>query len=251
MKAIILSAGQGKRLLPLTADTPKCALLINGKTVLEWQIDELLHAGVDDIVVVTGFGTDKVEQLLARSYDPRQVRTVFNPFYKLADNLATCWVVRGEMDQDFILLNGDTLFDSMVLKRLLKSEIQPITVTIDKKSGYDDDDMKVMLEGTRLTRIGKDLPRDRVDAESIGMLLFRGAGVALFRETIEQVLRTPEGTRRWYLSVINELAQTSPVGTCCIEGLPWAEVDFPQDLAHAENVVRGIAENWKKAQGGV
>ncbi len=249
MKAIILGAGQGKRLLPLTADTPKCALILNGKTVVEWQIDELLKSGVDDIVVVTGFGTDKVEALLKQRYGQHRVRTVFNPFYQLADNLATCWVVRSEMDEDFILLNGDTLFDTSVLKRLLEAKASPITVTIDKKATYDDDDMKVLLDGERLTRIGKDLPLDQVDAESIGMLLFRGVGAALFQKTIEQVLRTPEGTRRWYLSVINELAQTTPVATCCIAGSAWAEVDFPADLKHAEAVVKGIAENWQKAEG--
>ena len=242
MKAIILSAGQGTRLLPLTAEIPKCAILLHGKTVLEWQIDELMKSGVDDIVVVTGFATDKVEQLLERRYRGQPVRTVFNPFYKVSDNLATCWIVRNEMTEDFILLNGDTLFDSSVLNCLLASRPQPITVTIDRKSSYDDDDMKVQLDGDRLTRIGKDIPLDQVDAESIGMLFFRGAGVALFQRTVEHVLKTPEGTKRWYLSVINELAQTTSVGTCCIEGKPWGELDFPADLVKAEQVVKGIAE---------
>jgi choline kinase len=155
------------------------------------------------------------------------------------------------MSEDFILLNGDTLFDTTVLKALLSSQAQPITVTIDRKSTYDEDDMKVQLDGDRLTRIGKDIPLDQVDAESIGMLLFRGTGTALFRRTIEQVLRTPEGLKRWYLSVINELAQTTAVGTCCIEGSPWAELDFPADLAKVEEVVRGIAANWKLAEGGI
>ena len=241
MKAIILSAGQGTRLLPLTADIPKCALSFHGKTVLEWQVDELLKSGIDDIVVVTGFATDKVEQLLARRYDSQPVRIVFNPFYKVSDNLATCWIVRSEMADDFILLNGDTLFDSSVLQCLLGSTAQPITVTIDKKSAYDDDDMKVLLDGDRLTRIGKDIPLDMADAESIGMLLFRGTGAALFQKTVEQVLRTPEGLKRWYLSVINELAQSSPVWTCCIAGMPWAELDFPADLKIVEEVVKGIA----------
>lgn len=251
MKTIILSAGQGTRLLPLTAEIPKCALPIHGKTVLEWQVDELLKSGIDDVVVVTGFGTEKVEQLLARRYHGHGVRTVFNPFFKLTDNLATCWVVRNEMEEDFILLNGDTLFDTSVLKSLLASRPQPITVTIDKKASYDDDDMKVMLDGDRLVRIGKDLPPDKVDAESIGLLFFRGAGATLFQKTIEQVLRTPEGTKRWYLSVINELAQTVTVGTCCIEGSPWAEIDFPADLQRAEEVVRGIAERWRMAEAGI
>jgi choline kinase len=242
MKAIILSAGQGKRLLPLTAERPKCAVIIHGKPMIEWQIDELIKCGVEDICVVLGYKAEKVEKLLDERYGRGCIRTLFNPFSSVADNLGTCWIAREEMSEDFILLNGDTLFRAPVLERLLGSAPHPITVTIDRKSRYDADDMKVILDGERLVRIGKDLPLDRVHAESIGMLLFRGEGPDLFRRSVEEVLRNPTALKRWYLSVIDELAQRKPVWTCCIEGLAWWEVDCPSDLKHAEDVVRGVAE---------
>jgi choline kinase len=80
------------------------------------------------------------------------------------------------------------------------------------------------------------------------MLLFRGEGPALYRRTVEEVLRHPSGLKRWYLSVIDEVARRQPVWTCCIKGLPWAEVDCPADLEHAESVVRGIAESRPAAK---
>jgi L-glutamine-phosphate cytidylyltransferase len=242
MKAIILSAGQGKRLLPLTAERPKCAVTIHGQSMVEWQIDELIKCGVEDICVMVGYGADLVEKLLDERYGRGCVRTLFNPFFAVSDNLGTCWVARHEMTEDFILLNGDTLFQAPVLERLLGSAPHPVTVTIDCKSSYDVDDMKVILDGERLVRIGKDLPLEQVHAESIGMLLFRGEGPDLFRRTVEEVLHRPTALKRWFLSVIDEIAQHRPVWTCCIEGLAWAEVDFPADLEHAEDVVRGIAE---------
>ena len=64
MKAVILSAGQGKRLLPLTADSPKCILPIMGQTLIEWQIDELAKCGIDQVTVVLGYRADKVERIL-------------------------------------------------------------------------------------------------------------------------------------------------------------------------------------------
>ena len=242
MKAIILSAGQGKRLLPLTAERPKCAVTIHGQSVIEWQIDELIKCGVEDICVMVGYGADLVGRLLDERYGEGRIRTLFNPFFAVSDNLGTCWVARTEMTEDFILLNGDTLFQAPVLEKLLGSAPHPVTVTIDRKSSYDVDDMKVILDGERLVRVGKDLPLDQVHAESIGMLLFRGEGPDLFRRTVEEVLRRPTALKRWFLSVIDEIAQHRPVWTCCIEGLAWAEVDFPADLIHAEDVVRGIAE---------
>ena len=67
MKAIILSAGQGKRLLPLTAEIPKCLLPIQGKKLIEWQIDALHRCGIDKITVVTGYRAEKVDEVLQRS----------------------------------------------------------------------------------------------------------------------------------------------------------------------------------------
>jgi len=67
-KAVILSAGQGRRLLPLTENSPKCLLPISGKTIIEWQIDALLAAGIKEISVVTGFQTGLVEALLQQRY---------------------------------------------------------------------------------------------------------------------------------------------------------------------------------------
>ena len=141
------------------------------------------------------------------------------------------------MKSDFILLNGDTLFEAAVLIRLLETESHPVTVVVSHKNKYDDDDMKVELDGRRLVRIGKDLLPDKVDGESIGMILFRERGPILFRDAIEKALRDPSSKRKWYLSVIDELAQKMPVWTCSVEGLQWCEIDYPVDLKLAEDVV--------------
>src|SRR5512139_3799633 len=86
-KAIILSAGQGSRLGHLTDDRPKCLIEFNGRTLLDRQLDALAANGIEEAVVVTGFRDDQIEAALKRRGDagPR-VRTVYNPFYKVADN---------------------------------------------------------------------------------------------------------------------------------------------------------------------
>ena len=237
MKAIILSAGHGRRLLPMTAEIPKCLLDIQGRTVVEWQIDHLLENGINDITVVVGYGADQVEALLDERYGPEQVRTLYNPFFDVADNLATAWMAREELTGDFVLLNGDTLFEPAVLKRLLDSPVKPITLAIDHKLRYDSDDMKVCMDGNRLVRIGKDLESDRVDGESIGMLLFREQGSRLFRDAIEQAMRTPAALQQWYLSIIDQLASGGQVWSQSIQDLQWGELDYPVDLDRALKMV--------------
>jgi choline kinase len=237
MKAVILSAGQGKRLLPLTADTPKCILPILGQTLIEWQIEELAKCGIDQITVVLGYRADKVERILRTRFGSHRVRTVYNAAYSVTDNLVSCWAAHEEMDEDFVLLNGDTLFEAAVVKRLLEAGSRPVTVVVSQKSEYDADDMKVELDGCRLVRIGKDLIADQVDGESIGMIMFRGQGPMMFRDAIEKALHDPTSQTKWYLSVIDEMARKMPVWTCLIQGLHWCEVDYRSDLKQAEKVV--------------
>jgi len=248
MNAVILSAGQGRRLLPLTEGRPKCLLPLHGRTVIEWQIDTLLAAGIDCITVVVGFQAATVERLLSARYDGR-VRTLFNPFYQVADNLGSCWIARSAMHDNFVLLNGDTLFESRMLTQLLDST-HAITVATDHKDRYDADDMKVRLCNGWLHRIGKDLPHDSVDGESIGMLLFREHGADLFREAVDARLRNADATQSWYLSVIDWLAQHQPVATASVAGLEWAEIDYPADYEFAKALTAGWLKRLEVAEEG-
>lgn len=241
-RALILGAGQGSRLLPLTERMPKCLLDICGRSMLEWQLRGLSDAGVAEAVVVTGFHPELVEAELQRVTPKNMtVRTLYNPFYKLADNLASCWMARAELQGPCLILNGDTLFEPAIARRLLDAETAPITVTIDRKPDYDSDDMKVETAGNRLRAIGKKLPAETVNGESIGFLRFEADGAALFVAELERTMRTPEGPALWYLSAINRLAQGgADIRTVSIEGLQWGELDFPDDLIH----VRSLAANW-------
>ncbi len=240
--AILLSAGQGSRMLPLTAERPKCLIDFSGKSLLAWQIEMLARGGVKRIDVVTGFMTDMVDAELAAITDPRvEITTRFNPFYKVADNLGSCWIAREAMEGDFLILNGDTLVSEEIVQRVQQDHDWPIAVTIDVKPAYDSDDMKVERDGERLVRIGKVLIAEQSNAESIGFLAFRGEGAGMFREAVRKAMRTPEGVQHWYLKVIDSLAPTGKVGTVSIEGLGWAEVDFLNDI----EIATALTDTWK------
>jgi choline kinase len=241
MKAIILSAGQGSRLGHLVDDRPKCLIDFNGRSLLDRQLDTLEANGVHEAVVVTGFHDELIDQALSSRSSGPHVRTIFNPFYKVADNTGSLFMARAELSGDCLVWNGDTLVSRGLMRRAVANAQDGICVTIDRKAdGYDDDDMKVVEDGGRLKAIGKRLPLDRVNAESIGLLAFRSGGAERFREAIEQAMRTPEGTTIWYLRVINRIAQSDEVWTFDIEGEEWGEVDFPHDVENA----RALTARW-------
>ncbi|MCB1748521.1 MAG: phosphocholine cytidylyltransferase family protein [Gammaproteobacteria bacterium] len=244
MKAIILSAGQGRRLLPLTEQRPKAALAVGPRAVLEWQLHEIGQCTVDEVVVVTGFGADYIDAIVAGQHAV-PARTLYNPFYAACDNLGTCWVARHEMTAPFVVINGDTLFEAAILQRLLDDAARaPITLVTDSKAGYDADDMKVVVADGRLRRVGKQLDLARVTGESIGMMHFDARGARRFREQVDYMMRHGSGLKQWYLSAIDTLAGEDIVTTCAIDGLSWGEIDDRADLERAASIVAA----WRPAR---
>lgn len=243
MKAIILSAGQGSRLGHLVDDRPKCLIDFGGRTLLDRQLDTLAANGVEEAVVVTGFHDELVDAAIAARGRGPNVRTIFNPFYKVADNTGSLFMAREELAGDCLVWNGDTLVSDALMARVVGNDQPGICVTIDRKGDYDEDDMKVVEEGGLLKAIGKRLDRDGVNAESIGLLAFRAGGAERFKQAIEKALRTPEGTTIWYLRVIHQIAQGEDVHTLDISGEEWGEVDFPPDVEAA----RALVKNWDEA----
>lgn len=243
MKAIILSAGQGSRLGHLVDDKPKCLIDFNGRTLLDRQLDALEENDVHEAIVVTGFHDDLVNEAISRRSGGPNVRTIYNPFYKVADNTGSLFMAREELAGDCLVWNGDTLVSRELMARVVANRRAGICVTIDRKQSYDEDDMKVVEESGLLKAIGKRLPLHKVNAESIGLLAFRSGGAEQFREAIEQAIRTPEGTTIWYLRVVHQVAQSAEVWTLDIQGEEWGEVDFPADVENA----RVLTASWDEA----
>jgi L-glutamine-phosphate cytidylyltransferase len=239
LRVIILAAGQGKRLLPLTAEVPKALLDIGGKSVIERQIEAFAAHGIKDFVVVTGYASHLMDEALAKIATRLGVslRSLFNPFYAVADNLASCWLARSEMQGDFIQVNGDNVFRADLVERLLAAPHRDASVAINFKEAYDADDMKVMMDKSRLTEIGKTLPLDTVNAEAIGFYVFRAAGAKAYVDQLEHSMRDPMGLRQWFPSAIGALAKKIDIGTIPVDGIKWCEVDFPSDLTNARKLV--------------
>ncbi len=235
MRAVILSAGRGQRLMPYTAAQPKCLVSVLGKPIVQWQIDLLLDHGIDQVVVVIGYGAEQVEKVLHDHYGDG-VTCVFNPFHHLCDNLISAWMARPFLQGDCLLLNGDTLMDHGAMETVLAGKEGPVVLAVHRKPVYDGDDMKVQLQDERLVHVGKRLS-DPIDAESIGCIRFNGTGAGWFCHALEEAVRDETSLGQWYLSVIDRMAGQHPVWTQDIGQNQWAELDCPADLAHLREVL--------------
>jgi choline kinase len=247
MRIIILAAGRGERLLPLTLNTPKSLLEVrDGVTVLESQLRNTRVAGIEDVVIVCGYRVEQIEAKIKMYQDEwgMRIKVIYNPFFDVSNNLVSLWFAREEMNDDFIIVNGDDVFDDKVVPGLLAADRGwEICMVIDRKPSYDQDDMKVTLRGTLVVRVGKDIASTEASGESIGMIRVIGRGRSLLRDKLDALVRTSEGKQVFYLHAFDQLMRAGwPVNFHEILPEQWSEIDFHPDLEAMRSKIRLSAD---------
>ena len=232
MKAIIVAAGRSSRLYPLTLDTPKPLLKINGLSIIENSINNLYESGVCDIAVVTGY---LKEQFLGLLKD--RVRFFENPFYAFTNDMASFWCARDFVkDDDFLYIHGDLVLHPDIIKKCLDKKGAMVLV-VDKKI-CDEEDMKVRLEKGVFAESSKEIPLEKSYGEWIGLAKFsKEAGLLVFNE-IENILS--EGRVNEYDSyAFTRLAQHGKkIDICHTDGFFWAEIDTMKELERVRGHIR-------------
>ncbi len=236
MKAIILAAGIGSRLRPYTEYVPKCLLNVGGASILENQINHVRDCGINDVVIVVGFGFNKIESFL-RNYDSlgMRIKTLYNPFYRTTNSLVSLCLARGEMDDDLVIMNGDDIFEIGLLDTMINTRGDNIVFPVKSKDCYDREDMKVRMEDGRVSLVTKDIEND-IHYESVGLRLFRGMGVEMIKRASEEEMRSGGVRQKWYISCIQRLVDKGhKITPFDIGDMFWMDVDYPRDLFVAKN----------------
>lgn len=230
MKILILAAGTGSRLGQLTRNTPKSLLdLGRGLTLLETQLNAIKPSGLNDIVLVTGYRSAQIEAKI-QIYDDFHFQIIFNPFFEVSNNLVSAWLAMPYIDDEFIIINGDDVFRPEVLERLLAAE-GDVVMVVSKKDSYDEDDMKVHLEGISVRRVSKGLTPEESNGESIGMIKFSKQGRDWFFEELDRSVRDKEALDWYYLRALQNMMDSGlPVTYSICNPSEWAEIDFHPDL---------------------
>ena len=247
MKAIILAAGRGQRLQPHTNEIPKCLLTLDNQTILEHQINHLKSCEIQEVNVVVGFASNKVEEFLG-NYDSlgMKINTIYNPFWESTNSLFSLWAARFELNSNVVLLNGDDVFELEVLKQILSNKDE-ICVPYKIKKSYAAEDMKVQVKNGQLIAIGKDL--SNASGESVGVRVFRGEGVEILKRSLEKEIRTQDFNLKWYASSISRIIQRGhKIMTTNIKDLYWHDVDYPNDLENAKININRISSGKKSSK---
>ncbi len=236
MKALILLAGAGRRLHPLTIDSPKSLLPIGDSTVLEHMLTKLLRADVTSFVVVCGFMEDTIRGYIGGLFPDLDVTYVTNEHFLTTNTGCSLLVARDHLDGEaFIKLDGDVIFDDEVLERLLAQEEGPSYVCIDS-SDIGEEVIKVVCNGTGdIVRIGNTLNVDHAIGESIGIeRISRVTSAALFA-SLEAMMADAANHQNYYEVAYDEIVRAgASFKALDITGLHWVEMDDLADHTQAQ-----------------
>jgi choline kinase len=250
MRMIVLAAGTGSRLAPLTDDRPKCLVGLAGRPLLEWTRKAAHACGIKDIVVIGGHRIDALRA--------QPVRVLENPDYARTNMVRTLFRAAELFGEGFVMSYGDIAYAPSVLKTLLDAPVETgVVVDRDWRSYWecrfddplsDAESLHIDAAG-RLTSIGQ-RPKsiDEIEAQYIGLAIFRGAGVAALREAYRHAAdedakgRPPFGGSRnldrLYMTDLLQgmIDRGMPVSAVPVRG-GWVEIDSRRDLDLAEKLV--------------
>jgi choline kinase len=230
MKTIILAAGLGSRLLPLTADRPKCLVPVGERAILEHQLEALHAAGMSDITVVGGYRFDRLTAFVDRLPEALRPRLIYNPAYAVSSSIGSVWATRELLDGPFLLLNGDTIYEAEPLADALQRLPAGISLFIEPTAKPDEDDMRVHVEHGRVLEVHKKIDPKRADHRSLGIVACADADGGAYRSALDEVIAGPGGEQRFHHDVVDLLARRGLVGAVTFEPGTWQEIDSAADI---------------------
>jgi choline kinase len=240
MIGMVLAAGAGRRLGPLTEDLPKTLLQIDGeRSILDLAIANLKEAGIDEVAVVTGFAAARVEERRAELEGRYGVKLelVFNDKAEIWNNAYSLWCARELFTEGVLLVNGDTVHPASVEQRLIEARGKDIVIAIDDDlARLNEESMKVQLsEEGFMRRITKQLPMDVAGGEYIGLTLIEPAAAGPLAEALRATWeRDPQ---LYYEDGFQEFVDRGgTVATAPIGAVDWVEVDDDDDLGRAREL---------------
>ena len=237
MKAVILAAGQGTRIRSVHGQRPKCLIRVDGRTILDHQLESLRFAGIDEVGIVVGYQMDQILQHVRESHEGRlqSISLIENPLFATTNNIYSLWLAREWISGDsFVCLNADVVYDPYILQTALASKA-PVSMIVDPE--WRDETMKVIISGDRVIQMSKRIPAEKFSGTYIGITTFSAQGTQQLFEKLAKLVKAGQVNEFFNIAVQQLADESVRVGFTSTSGLPWAEIDDPLDLTFAKQCV--------------
>lgn len=228
--AVILAAGLGRRLQPLTDERPKTLLEVGEKPILGHIFDALAENEYDYVTMVVGYEAEQIREF-CESYSEFSFTFVHNEDYASTNNLYSLWLAKDRLDEGFTLINADTVFAPEVIERLTDTDGSALVVDEEKELGSEE--MAVSINDDELVDIGKEIEGD---GEYIGVCKFDSEDALRLVEHLDRFIED-DRTNEWYEHAFQSLFDDVEIGYVDVTG-EWIEIDDADDLERGR-------ENWR------
>jgi choline kinase len=242
MRALMLAAGMGRRMGEGDDHPPKAMLRFGGRTLLERHMELLRCCGVDEVVIAVGYEAGQIRAELQRLGVADRVSTVINPAFE-EGSVVTLWTLREHMiaGGDVLVMDADVLYGKPMLDRLVGSEHENCFL-LDRDMEPGDEPVKLCVRDGRLVEFRKLLDANLsfdFQGESVGFFRFGEAAARRIADQAQDYLR--RGLRdEPYEEVLRDVLLEDGdlrFGFEDVTGLPWLEIDFPQDVERARQEI--------------
>lgn len=237
MKAIILAAGMGSRLRPLTDSVPKCLVRVGGKPILGHQLDSLSECDVlDEILIVAGYRYSDVCDFVQDHLTSVPTRVMMNDHYETTNNMCSLGLALEELAGETVLiLNGDVVFSPDVAVKAT-TMLAPHSLIACDSSVYYDESMKIVVSNDRVVGISKEIAENGASAVSIDLYRFSGDCSSELSKIIRRTIWDMGMRNKWSEVAIDEMLGYRLVKPLDISPSPWVEIDDLEDLRRAEQM---------------
>jgi choline kinase len=229
-RAIILAAGNGKRMGMLTADRPKAMLEVDGVPLIDRHLDALASCGIRDVAIVAGYQQERL-----RDHLRGRARFIDNARYRDTNSLYSLWLARDELRHGAVIMNSDLLVSRDLMRRLVQAPVED-AVLVDQDGTLAEEEMKVKIWQGFAIDFSKELAPWDADAENVGILKFGARGGQRLAAYVDALIAAGE-LNAWAPKAFRAFAQEWPLRAIATDGIPWTEIDFPEDLERAQQLV--------------
>ena len=253
MIGVILSAGMGTRLMPLTKDIPKTLLKINEVTLLERMIKNCIDAEISKFIVIVGYNKEKVIDLcpeIAEKYDI-EIKAIANDKYDITNTsvstyIASSFIEENDLD-DFVLINGDNVVDPEIILKITNSN--NTGMIIDNFKELDEESFKLIIDDEsynedrtiangKINSIGKQLDIPSSTGEFIGVSKVIAEDIPVFNRILEELIQ--EDPQNYYDYAYKDLSEIKTIDFVLTNGLKWTEIDDHKDWENAQKLVNEL-----------
>ena len=235
MKTVILAAGAGSRLKPLTDHVPKCLLKVGVKCILEMTIENLLATNNSEIIIVTGYLENKIREFIRERFRHLQITYIYNELYASTNNIYSLWLAKDEvLGNDMMMLDSDIVFDERIISKLQNSGYKNCLAL--KRHEVHDEEIKVKTDAHGcVIEIVKEVNVSQAEGESIGIEMFGKEALTELYFILDRKVVTEKEVNQFYEAAFQELSDNKLFIVDTTEYF-CMEIDTEEDLKIAEGL---------------